>query len=280
MAEAFHSNLKKNKEASSYLYKRGVLDNDIEKWEIGWAPGDWNFYKQFTSHFNINEIIASGIIASTNGRYYDRFRNRIIFPIKNENGDVLGFTGRAINEYEDDIKVAKYLNSPASELFDKSSILFGINHAVPSIKKNKCVILVEGQFDVVTAHRCGITNVVACSGTSLTANHLTFIKKYTKNVVICFDDDIAGRNAAIKACILGISVGMNVDILNIKGGDPDEVLRSNPLYLEDINAIPRNKYVSDIFMKEMDVSLLIKYLEGAKTSDQNVFLLELEKCTY
>lgn len=271
--------------AQYYLYQRGINDTVIKEWGIGFAPDDWSIMTNFLKENDYNdlEIRQSGMSckAAKSNRYFDRFRGRIMFPIKDVTGQVVGFTGRTLKEYDNDIKVAKYLNSPDSELFNKSEAIFGIEKAIDSIPVKDCIIIMEGQFDVITAHRHGITNAVACSGTALTVEHLEIIKKYTKNAVVCFDNDEAGKNASYKAIMTGKSIGMDIEVIKISdAGDPDELLRKDKDGLRVVYAQDGEDYLISKFQKERDSFLLLNYLHNLKPKEQDSFLGRLErKCT-
>ncbi len=267
-----------------YLYKRKITREDIKAWKIGYAMDNWSAAIKYLKEkgYNDIEIRKAGISAKANhGNYFDRFRGRIMFSIKNENKQVVGFTGRALHEYSNDIKVAKYLNSPDSPLFNKSAAIFGIDKAIKKIPSKGCIIVMEGQFDVVMAHKYKITNAVACSGTSLSAGHLKILKGYTDNIIICFDNDTAGESATIKSILKGKEIGLNIEIIRLEGGnDPDEVLRGDKYGLDVMYAYRGDNFIISKFLEEKDSKILLDYLLKLKVKDQDKFLNRLEARSY
>jgi DNA primase len=267
--------------ANHHLFKRGIGEEDIIKWQLGYSPLEWSSTIDMLKGFGYTneQILEAGISCKTKvGTYIDRFRNRIMFPIKNIEGDIVGFTGRAIEEYENDYKVAKYLNSSDSELFNKSQAIFGIEKAIHSIPKKGCVIIMEGQFDVITAHKHGITNSVACSGTALTEAHLNILKEYTNSIVLCFDNDEAGAKATVKALTLGTSISLNMEVVEYHGSDPDEALRENSESFNACYAKSANDYIISKFITERDSRFLMDYLYKIKSKQQDNFLNRLNQC--
>ncbi len=228
-AQFFESNLPKSSSALKYLEKRGLTEKTIKDWRIGFVADDWRTLYEYLSNrkFTDNEIEQAGLIKRTDKGYYDRFRGRIIFPIRDSAGRVVGFTGRILPE-ADDGKTAKYLNSPETAVFNKSRILYGFDLAKLAIKKFDYSIIVEGQMDIIMSHQFGFNNVVATSGTALTPEHLTLLRRISNKVIMAFDADKAGVSAATKAWQLALSLGMEVKIAEFKDGkDPADVLLKN-----------------------------------------------------
>ena len=179
--------------AEAYAKKRGLTDETIAAWRLGYAPEAWRALLEALSAegFSIQELLAAVLIKEADGKpgtYYDRFRNRLMFPIADATGRVVAFTGRALAE--DDM--AKYLNSPETELYHKSEILFGMDRAKEAIRVRKFTMLVEGQMDVIHAHQAGFQNAIALSGTALTDRHVGLMKRYSENVMLVLDADPAG----------------------------------------------------------------------------------------
>ena len=235
----FEKELENNTRAMEYLKNRGLTDQTIKDFRIGYAPELWNsLHKYLNGKKYTNDLInKAGLIKSASegdGRMYDRFRGRIMFPIEDSSGRVIAFTGRILN---DDGKSAKYLNSPDTPVFDKSSTLFGLSKAKTEIRRLDYSILVEGQMDLIMSHQAQIRNTVASSGTALTAlerdkegqiNNLGLIKRLSNNIVIAFDSDNAGRKAALRASMIALSLGMDVKIADIVGGkDPADLIKEN-----------------------------------------------------
>lgn len=222
----FESNLPKSPSAQKYLEKRGLTEQTIKTWRIGFVSDDWRTLYDYLAarKFTDNEIEQAGLIKKTDKGYYDRFRGRIMFPIRDLASRVVGFTGRILPE-NDDGKSAKYVNSPETSVFNKSRILYGFDLAKLAIKKFDYSIIVEGQMDIIMSHQAGFNNVVATSGTALTPEHLTLLRRISSRVIMAFDADKAGLNAATKAWQLALSLGMEVKIAEFKDGkDPADIL--------------------------------------------------------
>ena len=219
------NNTKKGIKAKEYLFKRGFDEDLLKEWKVGYAPDSFEKLSLFLEErgYNKDYIEKAGLgFLKNNGELCDRFRSRIIFPFLNINGEIIGFTGR-IFEKEGDL--AKYLNTPATVLYDKSRALFGIDKAKLEIRKADKCILVEGNIDAIMAHKAGTKNVVAVSGTALTEMHLKILKRYATNLVFAFDADSAGAKATERAIDLAREMGFNVSILDLKDEkDPADVI--------------------------------------------------------
>ncbi|MDD5050493.1 MAG: DNA primase [Candidatus Pacebacteria bacterium] len=235
-ARFFQENLAKNKEALLYLKKRGLKIETVRDWQIGFAPLDWRVLLTHLKNKGYSESIMekAGLVKKAEAvgedksapRLYDRFRGRVMFPIFDSSGRVIAFSGRIL---VDDEKSAKYLNSPDTPLFNKSEVLYGYHIAKWEIKKQDFSILVEGQMDLLMSQQAGLTNTVAVSGTALTVQHLSMLGRLSKKVVLAFDADSAGFNAAEKSARVALSLGMEVKMVEIKGGkDPADLILSNP----------------------------------------------------
>ena len=216
--------------ALKYLHDRGLADATLEQWQIGFAPDDFHaleralLQKQVTPDFMVQAGVS---VKNEQGQVYDRFRNRVTFPIFNYFGEVAGFTARVLNI--DDKQQAKYVNSPETAIYNKSKILFGLNFAKESIRKKDEVVVVEGQMDVIQAHQAGFTNTVASSGTALTEQQLIMLGRLTKNLKFCFDADTAGAGATRRAGELALQQGFRLKIINLKNvKDPDDLIRQSP----------------------------------------------------
>ena len=209
----------------SYMKSRGIRPEILKKFGIGYADESWNsLYEHLTEKgYPVDKLIEVGLVSESKGRYYDKFRNRVIFPIINTAGKVIGFGGRAIDSNDN----PKYLNSPESKVFRKKNNLYGLNLSRASVGKEGFIILVEGYMDTISLYQGGITNVVASLGTALTENQSHLIKRYTKDVVLSYDSDSAGIAAAIRGMDILHNEGLKVKIIKISGGkDPDELIRN------------------------------------------------------
>jgi DNA primase len=208
-----------------YLEQRGFEHGILKKFEIGYAPDSRDAFTReaLAAQFNGELLQKSGLVAERNGQLQDNYRDRIIFPVHNNSGKVIGFGGRQIKKND---KSPKYINTPENELYVKSKILYGTYFARQAIDKADECLLVEGYTDVVSLHQAGVENVVASGGTSLTLDQLRLVKKYTKNLTIIYDGDAAGVKAALRGLDLALEEGLNVKLVLIPDGeDPDSYLR-------------------------------------------------------
>ena len=215
------------KEPLQYLKKRNLTEEIIRKFRLGFAMDSWNgLVNKIGPKYNneTSKMLKTGLFSrSEKGTVYDRFRSRIIFPISHQSGDVIAFGGRDYNKNDQ----AKYLNSPETAIYQKSNVLYGLNVTKSAItnSNNKYIILVEGYMDLLQLYQAGIEPVVAVSGTSLTKNHATIIARYNKPVVILYDGDSAGGNAAIRAGFVLLQAGVEVYVVRPPGElDPDDWL--------------------------------------------------------
>jgi len=224
--EFFEQNLWKEKDVISYLLKRGLKEETIKEFHLGWASDEWNQLSNFLKKkgFKANEILASGLAISKNTDIYDRFRSRIIFPIEDSSQNIVGFTGRifqsktSLKTIRDIEKIGKYINSPQTLIFDKSKILYGLSKSKSYLRSEGNTLLVEGQMDFLSAWQSGIKNMVATSGTALTPYQLNILKRYNDTLVLGFDMDEAGEKAAERGIELALSKEFNVKILRLPQG--------------------------------------------------------------
>ena len=241
--------------AYQYFRSRGLQDETIRKYGLGWAPVSRRALSEAARAAGYKEefLIETGLsIKYDDGRLVDRFFDRVIFPIHSVSGRVIAFGGRTLKT---DKSVAKYVNSPETEIYVKSKSLYGIYFAKSEIsKKNKC-ILVEGYLDVLSMHQLGITNVVASSGTSLTEDQIRLIHKFTDNITVIYDGDSAGIHAALRGTDMILKEGMNVKIILLPDGqDPDDFARKHTLEeVEDYISRNEQDFISfktDVLLKE------------------------------
>lgn len=242
--EYFHYILTKHKlgeTALKYLHDRGLTDQTIEEFGIGYAPNSWDSLTKFLlkRNFTAEEIIGSGLgVESKN--CYDRFRGRIMFPLIDTKGQIIGFSGRVLYHAE-----PKYINSPQTLIFDKSKFLFAMHLAKSHIRSKNEAVLVEGEMDVIMSHQVGIKNVVASKGTALTENQIELLKKYTDTISLCFDADLAGDSASRRGIELAEKAGLNIKVISISNGkDPADAAKADPKVWEECvkNATPIYDY--------------------------------------
>ena len=223
----FFSNLRSNKMAMEYFLNRGIRQETIKRFGLGYAKDSWNslLFHLRKLGFSENILLEAGLVLTSEktGNKYDRFRNRVMFPVFDYRGKVIGFGGRVL----DDSK-PKYLNSPETLVFQKGTNLYGLNFAIKSNMKERYFIIVEGYMDLISLHQHGITNVVASLGTALTVNQARLLKRYADKVIISYDADVAGQTATMRGLEILKDVGFDVRVLSIpQGKDPDEYVRSN-----------------------------------------------------
>jgi DNA primase len=214
-------------EAREYILKRGLTEVSITHWRIGFVAEGWQRLRDELQRqgFLESELERAGLVKRGERSFYDRFRSRIMFPIMDSAGRVVAFSGRIFGAAADDPNAAKYLNSPETELFRKSAILYGFDKAKHSIRKLHCAILVEGQMDLVLAHQAGFTNTVALSGTALTDAQCKLLKRLTDNLLIALDADSAGIAAARRSAVEALSHGLDVKVAALpEGKDPADLI--------------------------------------------------------
>ena len=225
-ARFYQECLKRSPDALSYLKKRGIKEETSEAFRLGYAPNSWTALADRLRQEGVDAKvgIAAGLLAhSERGSLYDRFRNRVMFPVCDVTGRVVAFGGRILEDTEG---VPKYLNSPETPLFSKGSTLYGLHLARNSIAENECAVLVEGYMDVISLHQSGVTNAVATLGTSLTAEQLRLLGRYTRTCVLLYDCDSAGLKAALRSIPLFEESGIDVRIGDLPAGDdPDSFVR-------------------------------------------------------
>ncbi len=228
----FHDNLlsRDGAYAKEYLNTRGLKEDTITKFGIGYSLREKDaLFKTFESDYSTDDLINAGVVHGLSaGEVRDRFRGRLMFPIFNESGKVIAFGGRRM--YDENNDEAKYINSPETKIYNKSKTLYGLNFAKAAIKSKGYAILVEGYMDLISLYQNGIENVVASSGTSLTQLHAKILSRYSREIVVVFDADLAGQNASRRAIELLIENDLSVSVLALPyGDDPDSFIKKNGL---------------------------------------------------
>ncbi len=276
----FEKGLQNYKEAQEYLKKRGITSETAKSFRIGYIPADWRLLYTYLigKKYSDNDIEKAGLIKKPEALdggvqkgYYDRFRGRVMFPISDSSGRVIAFSGRIL---VDDGKSAKYLNSPDTVLFNKSTVLYGIDKAKQAIRIKDYSILVEGQMDLVLSHQSGIKNTVAVSGTALAesliskdnvVNNLGIIKRLSNNIILAFDSDNAGRKAAMRSSAIALSLGMDVKIADLpEGKDPADLVVLDPEAWKNVlrNSKPVVEFQLDtVLLQNIDPRKLPKALQ-------------------
>lgn len=211
----------------SYFKERGFTSETIKKFDLGYSPDDWEIFTKtaLDDGYKLDYLEKTGLTIVKENKRFDRFKGRVMFPIHSMSGRVLGFGGRILSNTK---KAAKYLNSPESDIYHKSKVLYGIYYAKQSIAKEDNCYLVEGYTDVIQFHQSGIENTVSSSGTALTPEQIRLINRLTKNITVLFDGDAAGTRASLRGIDLILEQGMNVKVCPFpEGEDPDSFARSN-----------------------------------------------------
>ena len=266
-ANFFHKNLfnsDSGKLCREYLKKRSLTDDVLKEFQIGFSPDGWEelLSKALKKGYKSEEIEKAGLVVKSKRsgkvKYYDRFRNRLMFPICDSLGRVIGFSGRIL---EDKRKEAKYVNSPETLIFHKSSVLFAFDKARKEIVEKKLAIVVEGQIDAIRCHTVGIKNVVASQGTALTVQHAKLIKRYADEVVLIFDSDTAGVSAALSTSKLFLENELSVRVATLPNGeDPDSLILKHGanIFKKEINdALPALNYLIKIIEKKEDQTTVV-----------------------
>jgi DNA primase len=278
-ADYYHQLLLHSAEAEgarNYLAKRGVSPKSISDFRLGFSPDSWQALHQHLTQMGYEEkdlVMVGLVVEREGGGSYDRFRNRLMFPIGDPQGHVVGFGARAL-----DTSLPKYLNSPQTAIFDKSSILYGIDLAKTSIRRQDMAVIVEGYTDVITAHQNGILNVVASMGTALTEKQVGILKKLSKNIVLALDADAAGEEATWRGVetvtraldqkvvlvptwrgIVKYENALDADVLVITlppGKDPDDIIREDAKAWQSLvdGALPVVEYIFDAVSSKLDLT--------------------------
>ncbi len=259
------------KKMKAYLLGRGLSEQTLKDWQVGYSPESWSALLDYlhTRKFTDAEIFAAGLAArNERGSIYDRFRGRIIFPIREVNGRLIAFTARVNPEQAESLPGGKYINSPQTEVYDKSRVLFALDKAKKAIKERGFAIVVEGQMDAIACHQNGFLNTVASSGTALTGEQLLLLKRFSSNLALSFDMDNAGQLAADRGIREAMSLDMNIKIITLpkQYKDPDECLRANPEDFKQavINSRPMMEYYFDKVTTDRDLHKLSEKKEVSR----------------
>lgn len=305
----FEVNLLNNNQAKEYLKYRGIKEETIKNFRIGYALEEWRSMLNYLTkkNFKRDDILKVGLIKESDSNYYDRFRGRIIFPICDSSGRTIAFTGRIFPEKKSDKEntqiVAKYLNSPETALFNKSGVLFGIDKAKNAIRMRNYSILVEGQMDLILSHQAGFNNTVAISGTALSEttetneasetnenivlqkiNNLGLVRRLSDNIILAFDGDKAGVKATGRSAMIALSLGMQVKIAVLpEGQDPADIILKDKEQWKDIvknsvNII--NFYLEKFCLETNDIRKIGQKIREIIFPFLNVLNSQIEKSSY
>jgi len=253
----FKKQLEQSTETLNYLKERGLKKETIEEFELGLAPNKFDDLSRYltNSGYDIKDVERAGLIFKTErGSYVDRFRERIMFPLYNHFGKVVGFSGRVLPRLEaEKPELGKYINTPETLIFNKSRILYGFHKTKKHILEQKSAVLVEGQMDFLMAYQDGVKNVIATSGTALTFDHLKTIRRLAEQLILCFDNDEAGFNAVERAIDLANANDFNVKILTLQDfKDPAEAAQKSPGALAGLikETKPAMEFYFERYLKE------------------------------
>ncbi|MSR78735.1 MAG: DNA primase [Candidatus Taylorbacteria bacterium] len=298
----YEKRLSLEREAKEYLTKRGVKEETVKNWRLGFAPNDWRtlYDELLKKGFTVGEMLSAGLVKKSEkagAGFYDFFRGRVMFPIFDSSDRVIGFSGRIMPAL-DDGKTGKYVNSPETILFNKSRVLYGLNKAKYDIRKRDYSIMVEGQMDLIMSHQAGFTNTVAVSGTALSddirvgeaVTNLGLLTRLSNNIILAFDSDEAGFKASGRNAKIALSIGMDVKVAKMQAGDdPADIILRNP---EDWKRIIKDsKHVIDFSLetlldKKLDPrklgreiqTVVLPYVASLRSSiDQGHFLSKISK---
>lgn len=276
----FESELSKRPGIVEYLHTRGVKDETIKEWRLGYAPASWEDLSKhlIAKSFSKDDIAEAGLAAKSDrkpGEVYDRFRGRIMFPLFDASGKVIAFSGRFFEKVagsKEEGDPAKYVNSPETLLFRKSKVLYGFDRARAAIRKADCILLVEGQFDLILAHQSGLPFTVALSGTALTPEHLSLLGRLSKRLVLALDGDSAGVRAGLKSAAMALLAGFDVKIPAFaEGKDPADLARDNPELLKA--AVRTSRTAIEFFLE----ALRLHALPAGRRGDERAYKLLVEQ---
>jgi DNA primase len=261
-------NHKVGKKGLNYFLKRGISKTSINLFKLGYAPNDWEGLYNFLVRkkgYEPEELKKAGLIIKGRG-WYDRFRGRIMFPLKDHRGNVLGFSGRVL---EKDLKGAKYINTPETAIYHKSELLYGLEQTKNFVKKEEKAVVVEGEFDVISSYQAGVKNVAAIKGSALTQEQVNLLKRFTQTLVLALDADMAGDQAVRK----GIETAERADLIvritqPIYGKDPDECARHSGKMWRD--SVKKAVMVYDFYIQSGKKRFDVKTAEGKKKLTQEL----------
>lgn len=273
-AQYFNFLLTKHKNgeiAREYAKKRKLTNHSIETYKLGYAPVGFENLKSFLlkKGFELKDLVEWGLLVEKNNRIYDKFRNRLMFPIMDHQGEIVGFSGRAIDKNE---KGPKYLNSPETPVYNKSKLLYGLYQAKETVRKEDFAIIVEGNIDIISSYQAGVKNIVAPLGTALTEDQLKLLKRYCTKIYLSFDTDSAGQRALLRSLELAEKVGLqtlaidigeyqDVDEMITSGGDWQKIVsKAKPVIDFLIKTLSKNYNLEDSRQKSLFVKQILTYI--------------------
>ena len=260
-AEFFHQVFLKSQEgkiARDYLAKRQLSLATVKDFKLGYAPNSWDKLLNILHKkgFKDDDIFLSGLVVKNEkGQLYDRFRQRLMFPIYDHHSNIVGFTGRILDETKVN-QGGKYVNTPQTLIYNKSLVIYGLDKAKDEIKRENLAVFVEGNMDVIASHQGGVKNVIATSGTALTLEQLKILQRYTNNIALSFDADLAGQTAAERGIDIALNLGLNIKIIQLpesingqKIKDPDDCIKNGIKYWQ--SAIKQAVSIMDFYFEKV-----------------------------
>ncbi len=257
--------------ARDYIQQRGITPAMQQQFGLGYSYNEW---RKLSDHlhqlgYSDQDLLAAGVITKSPDKpsYYDRFRGRLMFPIMDQHGNTVGFTARVLTE---DTTGGKYINSPQSTIYDKSRMIYGLNFAKQSIKRLNATIVVEGNMDVISCHQAGFTNTVAVSGTAFTEAQILLLKRYSPNLLLAFDMDVAGVQAAQRSIAAALQHDMNIKVVRLPSQykDPDECIQQDATAFKQ--AIREAKHIMDFWFDSVTAKLDLSRVEHKKQTVQKL----------
>jgi DNA primase len=242
--------------AREYLAKRLITNNSITYFSLGYAPNSWDSLAKFLAKKNYSpaDLETAGLVSkSAIGRHFDRFRGRLMFPLADQRGNILGFAGRLLDP---EAKEAKYVNTAETAVYIKGNLLYGLHLTKDAIKKEGAAVIVEGEIDTIQAYQAGTHNIVAIKGTALTEGQINLLKRYTENISLALDADLAGDAAARRGIQLADQAGLNIRVVTFADAkDPDELIKKDPLLWHQAvkHAVPFYDYIIDSTLAKHDL---------------------------
>ena len=259
-AEFYHYLLLKHpvgKKALDYILGRGISRESLDFFKLGFSPDKWDSLQKFLLRkkgYRITDLEEAGlVIKSSRGSFYDRFRGRLMFPLTDHRGNICGFAGRLLVK---EVQEAKYINSPDTPIYHKSQLLYGLWQTRSQIKQADAAVMVEGELDAISSYQADIKNVVAIKGSALTQEQLQLLNRFTQNLILALDSDLAGDAAARRGIELADSLGFSLKVVEVQGGkDPDEVAQNNPdLWQKQVRlAVPIYDYFLDSATRRFNI---------------------------
>lgn len=243
------------KDALEYLQNRQISDSSIKLFSLGYAPSSWDSLINFfvKKKYSLTDLDQAGLVSkSSSGKFFDRFRGRLMFTLKDQHGNVVGFAGRTLDP---NAKEAKYINTAETAVYVKGNVLYGLEVNKEEIKKQNAAVVVEGEIDLIQSYQSGVRNIVAIKGSALTEGQVQLLKRYTQNLLLALDSDFAGNQAAHRGILIADSAGLDIKVISFsEAKDPDELIKKDPgLWRKAVDsAVPFYDYIISSALSKFD----------------------------